>query len=67
MESTSETGHGQTGECAIKSLKMILGYRDWSYEERLQRCGLQHWREGEVDLIKAYKIITGKDAPELLP
>ena len=66
MESTSETRHGQTGERAIKSLKMILGYKDWSYEEKLQRRGLQHWRE-EVDLIKAYKIITGKDAPELLP
>jgi len=39
MESVPETGYGKTGEGAKKSHKMIHGYKDSSYEDRLKRCG----------------------------
>ena len=47
-----------------RATKMIQGYKDLSYEERLKRCGLTTLgkRRKRGDLIKAYKIITGKEA-----
>src|SRR6218665_2637215 len=46
--------------------RMIQGYKDVSYEERLImiRCGLTtlEKRRSRGDLIEAYKIITGKEA-----
>jgi hypothetical protein len=47
-----------------RATKMIWGYKDLSYEERLKRCGLTtlEKRRNRGDLIEAYKIITGKEA-----
>src|SRR6218665_1519690 len=47
-----------------RATKMIQGYRDLSYEERLIRCGLTtlEERRSRGDLIEAYKIITGKES-----
>src|SRR6218665_3081922 len=50
-----------------RATKMIQGYKDLSYEERLIRCawcGLTtlEKRTSRVDLIEAYKIITGKES-----
>jgi hypothetical protein len=47
-----------------RATKMIWGYKDLSYEERLERCGLTtlERRRSRGDLIEAYKIITGKEA-----
>jgi len=47
-----------------RATKMILGYKNLSYEERLDRCGLTtlERRRSRGDLIEAYKIITGKEA-----
>src|SRR6218665_3559368 len=63
MESASETGYGKIGE---RATKMIQGYKDLSYEERLIRCGLTtlEKRRSRGDLIEAYmyKIITGKES-----
>src|SRR6218665_3586516 len=44
--------------------KMIQGYKDLSYEERLIRCGLTtlEKRRSRGDLIEAYKIIIGKES-----
>src|SRR6218665_490670 len=43
-----------------RATKMIQGYKDLSYEERLIRCGLTtlEKRRSRGDLIEAYKIIT---------
>ena len=42
-----------------RATKLIQGYKNLSYEERLKRCGLttleKRWSRG--DLIEAYKII----------
>src|SRR6218665_2258864 len=64
MESVSEAGYGKIEESAKKSHKMIQGYKDLSYEERLIRCGLTtlEKRRSRGDLIEAYKIITGKES-----
>src|SRR6218665_1183085 len=45
-----------------RATKMIQGYKDLSYEERLIRCGLTtlEKRRSRGDLIEAYKVITGK-------
>ena len=47
-----------------RATKMIWGYKDLSYEERLKRWGLTtlEKRRNRGDLIEAYKIITGKEA-----
>jgi hypothetical protein len=47
-----------------RATKMIWGYKDLGYEERLKRCGLTtlERRRSRGDLIEAYKIITGKEA-----
>src|SRR6218665_2772809 len=49
-----------------RATKMIHGYKDLSYKERLKRCGLTTLEKkrsrGRGDLIKAYKIITGQEA-----
>src|SRR6218665_334478 len=47
-----------------RAIKMIQGYKDLSYEERLIRCGLTtlEKRRSRGDLIEAYKIITGKES-----
>src|SRR6218665_900382 len=47
-----------------RATKMIQGYKDLSYEERLIRCGLTKLekRRSRGDLIEAYKIITGKES-----
>src|SRR6218665_1124214 len=47
-----------------RATKMIQGYKDLSYEERLIRCGLTTLgkRRSRGDSIKAYKIITGKES-----
>src|SRR6218665_2667058 len=47
-----------------RATKMIQGYKDLSYEERLIRCGLTtlEKRRSRGDLIEAYKIITGKES-----
>src|SRR6218665_13665 len=49
-----------------RATKMIQGYKDLSYEERLImiRCGLTRLekRRSRGDLIEAYKIITGKES-----
>ena len=47
-----------------RATKLIQGYTDLSYEERLIRCGLTtlEKRTSRGDLIKAYKIITGKES-----
>src|SRR6218665_3691310 len=44
--------------------KIIHGYKDLSYEERLKGCGLTTLdkRRSRRDLIEAYKIVTGKEA-----
>src|SRR6218665_693724 len=46
-----------------RATKMIQGYKDLSYEERLIRCVLTtlEKRRSRGDLIEAYKIITGKE------
>src|SRR6218665_2572831 len=46
-----------------RATKMIQGYKDLSYEERLIRCGLTtlEKRRSRGDLIETYKIITGKE------
>jgi len=47
-----------------RTAKMIQGYKDLSYKEKLKRCGLttlETWRS-RGDLIEAYKIINGKEA-----
>src|SRR6218665_299862 len=46
-----------------RATKMIKGYKDLSYEERLIICGLTtlEKRRSRGDLIEAYKIITGKE------
>jgi ribonucleases P/MRP protein subunit RPP40 len=46
-----------------RATKMISGYKNLSYEERLAKCGLTtlEWRRSRGDLIEAYKIITGKE------
>src|SRR6218665_343649 len=48
----------------LRATKMIQGYKDFSYEERLIRCGLTtlEKRRSRGDLIEAYKIITGKES-----
>src|SRR6218665_3950555 len=47
-----------------RATKMIRGYKDLSYEERLIRCGLTtlEKRRSSGDLIEAYTIITGKES-----
>src|SRR6218665_2359050 len=47
-----------------RATKMIQGYKDLSYEERLIRCGLTtlEKRRSRGDLIEAYKIITEKES-----
>ena len=62
-----ETEHGKTGESAKKRHKNDSGYKDLSYEERLKRCGLTTLKErrSRGDLIKAYRIITGKESIQL--
>jgi len=40
MESTCEIGHGRTGESSKKSYKYDLGFKDFSYEKRMDKCGL---------------------------
>jgi ribonucleases P/MRP protein subunit RPP40 len=47
-----------------RATKMIWGYKDLSYEERLKRSGLTtlEKRRNRGDLIEAYKIITEKEA-----
>src|SRR6218665_2865103 len=49
-----------------RATKMIQGYKDLSYEERLIRRGLTKLekRRSRGDLIEAYKIITGKESIE---
>src|SRR6218665_1632722 len=44
--------------------KMIQGYKDLSYEERLIRCGLTtlEKKRSRGDLIEAYKITTGMES-----
>src|SRR6218665_3067333 len=50
-----------------RATKMIQGYKDLSYEERLITCGLTtlEKRRSRGDLIEAYKIITGKESIQL--
>src|SRR6218665_546945 len=49
-----------------RATKMIQGYKDLSYEERLIRCGLttleKRRSRGDLHVIEAYKIITGKES-----
>ena len=47
-----------------RAIKIIQGYTDLNYEERLKRCGLTtlEKRRSRGDLIETYKIITGKEA-----
>ena len=53
-----ETGIGKIGE--RRGTKMIQGYQDLSYEERLKSCGLTtlEKRRSRGDLIGAYIIVT---------
>ena len=49
-----------------RATKMIQGSKYLSYEERLIRCGLttleKRRSRGDLGLIEAYKIITGKES-----
>jgi hypothetical protein len=55
-----ETRHGKSAKNATK---LIWVYKDWSCEDRLVRCRLTtlEKRRSRGDLVKAYKIITGKE------
>ena len=46
-----------------RATRMIWGYKDLRYEERLKRCGLTtlERRRSRGDLVEAYKIIIGKE------
>ena len=51
-------------KCPEEATKVIQGYQDLSYEERLKRCELTTLVKSRSrgDLIEGYKIITGKES-----